>query len=705
MPSPTLKPRKLNFSLGGTTLESIFELVNSTGDDSAQYSPILPSMNENTYKNIFRSVPQLPYIVSSWQSNVGSNDSSVKLDIPDDNNSNTRRRKELIQQRVYDYFYKTQNWKKVEQEVIAMLAREGNAILMFNSENQVIVESKYKFDIKYDGLNHIALYDYKVDGEVIMANLKQGKEVYHIKDPIYAGFSLAPSRLDAAFATILMENKGLRANINLFAGGFIGNTIFSFDKEMYPRLQNEVPDKQGKTFSRRLMDKIQDTIGGLGKAFRGNYIAGLNNVFELGKNNRDSQFMELLTQLTPERLAWAYSMTMPDFGTGGSVTYNNAGTFDDALYDKVGRPLEDVLDRVRNDWVLPQLGRFSTSLYISYNKPEDPNKLKEVDSWRQDWMNNAITLNEYRDFRELPPLPDGDTVMSKFLQSINPAVDVQSTQDQNLQQDQQQNQDQTQQDKKKVQNALMEVFAVKNTPTEQALNSEEYTGSTKKKGFLQRWDKAINKQIDTFLESFSKLDKIENYKVTLPKIETFYAFNVLKNDLLKFADRSIEAFNKDKRIENKIPFAYDEAFGRYPQSVIDFIDQRVEALLKGNDLFDSVDIETSSEIETIIRENISRPVSVIASMIEEAAPEISKHRAELIASTEVANAVEGTQYNLYNDAGFTKKAWQTCHDERVRPAHIDNESEGTIPINEAFQNGNMRAGQDPRCRCTTIYYP
>ena len=81
-----------------------------------------------------------------------------------------------------------------------------------------------------------------------------------------------------------------------------------------------------------------------------------------------------------------------------------------------------------------------------------------------------------------------------------------------------------------------------------------------------------------------------------------------------------------------------------------------------------------------------------------------KHRTETIVRTEKHRA---TSYGTHKSAlfsGFTKKSWHTAGDKRVRDPHRSNASQGEIPIDDAFQNGEEYPSQNTiNCRCRLSY--
>jgi hypothetical protein len=144
----------------------------------------------------------------------------------------------------------------------------------------------------------------------------------------------------------------------------------------------------------------------------------------------------------------------------------------------------------------------------------------------------------------------------------------------------------------------------------------------------------------------------------------------------------------------------------YPQVVIDQIDKFTEAVLKGlPDMFDSVDVETTAQIQNIIKKNINSGAVQIAQIISKALPSFSAARAELIAMTAVAEAVEKTRERIYlTEFPEGTKEWLTTLQD-VCPLCIANERQGKIKITDVFSSGVSAPVAHGRCRCTAIYNP
>ena len=684
------------FRRGDSDIEKYFQVFNYYSDEASKYTPFNPHLlTRQEYHLITNSLAQYPYILSNLQSNIGQNGGSIIVNTSDNNSTNTIQRKELLKKRMYTFLYSKLNWKQLELSIVEYIAREGNAVIMLNSEGNLIVESIFRFKVYYDHQNKIARYAYTINGQEQpeMQNLRHGVDLYHIKDPVATSMPVAPSRLDATYSFILLEQKAIKANIRLFNNGLVGTIILKFLPEVVNKMIKPGKDENGKTWWENFMMKVNDTITGVKNANRVAYIPGLDSVIEAGKSNRESQFKELIQQITPERIAWAYSMNLSDFGSGSNTTYNNAATFDDALFDKFGRPMQLQLAQCINEFILKILYNLpiSDSVYFQYNEPEDPNKILENKDLREDWLAGTITLNEYRDLRGMEPVDGGDTYYQDWVSSMT----APQLQDQT-------NSKNTNQEDKNQGFFLTTLKKYAKTPTERLIDSD----LTKK--FQERLQIALDKQSKAFIDKYKSQDDVNYAKV--PKLESFYAFNVLKKDLLVFAGEGIKEFQKETKSqykdrqfeENKKEDSFD---GEYPQSVLDSVDQRTQMLLKGLGDYKGLDHDLTMTINTVLAENASLGVQALAALLMEKFDKLNSVRAQLIAHNEVANAVEGTRYDMYLDVGYSKKEWQTCNDNRVRQEHLDNEAQGQIGINEDFGNGEKRpADTSINCRCTLLYY-
>ena len=81
----------------------------------------------------------------------------------------------------------------------------------------------------------------------------------------------------------------------------------------------------------------------------------------------------------------------------------------------------------------------------------------------------------------------------------------------------------------------------------------------------------------------------------------------------------------------------------------------------------------------------------------------SEQRAELIARTEVHNALGNGALEGAKAVGMQSKSWLLSNDEGICPQCQANADQKWIPINKPFVSGAMAPGQHPNCRCDAVY--
>lgn len=688
--------RNINYSCQPESLQ----LLNLYSNQYNEYTPLLKGgLNRGLADKLFRTVPELIYVKSKWRANVGANGINIVVNFEKGGEN-----KVSLKKKTYSFLFDFLKWQEVESKCIEMVAMYGNAVVWFDEKNNSFkIKHTEDFNIYFDqksGLKRFALLEHGVE-VAGKQNLYEGKDVVHIKDPAWIASHISPSRLDAVFAPIVLRNNGVRANSRIFDAGFIGSVILKprQDAESNRLLDDKnITGTDGKTNMQRALERVREFFGGVSKANRAGIIPWLEDIKEIGKSNTEMQFTEILRNYVPEQIAWAYSLVLADFGSGNNLTYNNANTFDAALYDKFGRPFEYQLSNLMN-WMLKKSGiSIDFNFYAEYIPPQDPNRLKENEDKRKQWDADLITLNEWREWMGYDPIEGGDVTKTHW----NKEKQENTESKQGFAKDTTVTDTLVKKDKKRLENANTQ-DKIEPSPTENALKSDEYIK------FEERVQKALEKQINEYI-SYTLEKKQINPIVKLKKLESFYDFKTLKRDLLTMAQKGVDLFYSDPFVKAKHnkqkKFADDLVFGEPTKEVLEYFDKRTESLLKGSSEFKSLDVQTSAQIEQIIKENIEKPLEQIMQILTNNIADLTITRAKLIAETETANALEGARWLMYKTE-FTGglKEWFTVNDERVRHSHRNNQSEGKIPIEKAFSSGEMRAGEAPRCRCSVNYYP
>lgn len=142
-----------------------------------------------------------------------------------------------------------------------------------------------------------------------------------------------------------------------------------------------------------------------------------------------------------------------------------------------------------------------------------------------------------------------------------------------------------------------------------------------------------------------------------------------------------------------IPISYE---GPPVQQAIDFARER------GAKLVTQMDEETKRRLANVISKGIEnkRGIPGIQRDLRSTFTDMSRHRSELIARTETANALSTASLDSMKDMGIEGKEWVTAGDDRVSEECQGNEAEGVIPVNQSFSGGVLAPPQHPDCRCT-----
>lgn len=670
--------------------DHLLKVLNPYSDSISQYTPYRGhAFDESTYRKIYQSLEQFGTITASYQSNVGAYSIQVLSNAKDE-------AKNRLEENIQRFLYTSHEWQTIQDEIIEYIVREGNAILMLNEDGKLIVHSHFRFNIYRNPIQKTVEYRLLVDGVESVVGLKDGVDLWHFKDKMFQSYAVAPSRIDLAYAMVLLESKAVKLNTKQFESGWMSNILLQLNERAEQKAMDETKDDKGRTWIQRQMAALNDTLQGWRNAFRPGYVAGLKGIFEVGKSPRDAQFIELL-KLTPQRIAWAYSMTETDFGTGGSSTYNNVSVFNDRLYDLFGAGIEKRIEACWTKYLFPLFGINLGRARVAFRQPPDGNENTERDFWRLAFVDGGLTLNEYREKLQLPAVNGGDEFKQE--QVVNP---VNPTEDPQFKYRNREN--------FTLGDALQNVeFKAKN-PTEKAIASK------KGAAFETRWEKAFKAQIDTFanklteniIKQFIETEDTEELRKYVPKIESSYSFKALNEDLLYFAGVGIERIQKDDRVKTEFSFKQDEKTkvftfdGEYPDEVLEFIEMRTIFLLKGVETYTGIDGETTSLIAKFIRDNAELGEEALIKKLKEKFEEESLGRARTIVRTEIANAVMGTNSLMYEIYGATSKKLLPINDDRSRISHLAS-GNMWVALDKAYQGGFMRAGEQFNCRCDEIH--
>jgi len=112
---------------------------------------------------------------------------------------------------------------------------------------------------------------------------------------------------------------------------------------------------------------------------------------------------------------------------------------------------------------------------------------------------------------------------------------------------------------------------------------------------------------------------------------------------------------------------------------------------------------TQRDLAGVIADAMTNPrrgVPDVGRAIRERFTDMTRERAELIANTEMNNAMSQGTVDRGASMGAKEKEWITVGDDRVSELICEpNGGQGNIPLAKAFQSGHMQPSGHPRCRC------
>jgi len=611
--------------------------------------------------------------------------------------------------KLYTETLKTLEWDEAAEAIILAWigAGGGNALVLFEKNGKIsinnityeklklrvepfLAEGKYRVKV-YPDYNQRQNFKY----EIINYNLTtiqtlDADQVIHARYLDADGdfrFSNSPAIVAARPVNLAFE--GMVASETVYTNGM------NFNKSISPDFSSA---KDVEMF--KVMDGNWDKFVAVLESTRG--VRNRNKdlvgkvplkVDKIGTNNVDMQTIALI-QECEKLMQAAYGVALSNLGFTESANYSTSEQNRENVSELNTNWLTKKLEKLVMNEIMPRM-------FPDYDPTSEPFK-QNYDPSQEDIQirsQNIATFNTYLAAEASQPgvfdISDdllnsiGITKKTKFEEKVNEQESLENSKNQI---------------QKSEENRSLGLFGraaesskKKLTYSEQAWLSPEFNK------FQNKLQLAFKKQLEKFVSKLKTSEKPET--VILPKLETFYSFPVLKKDLTVFSKIMLETMNaKYKKNVQIRADVKSNVFGKFPDSVGEFLDQEAQRLLKGEKEYAGLDGETAAQINQIIADNLSLGSTGIAKLIADQIDEITLERAETIAKTETARAIEITQFILAkNDFGLEYKEWITGTFE-VCPICLDNENQGRIAIDRDFDGGVSCPPQHPNCGCTALYY-
>jgi SPP1 gp7 family putative phage head morphogenesis protein len=227
----------------------------------------------------------------------------------------------------------------------------------------------------------------------------------------------------------------------------------------------------------------------------------------------------------------------------------------------------------------------------------------------------------------------------------------------------------------------------KNTNFEKLTNTKNY------RQFKKNILKALEDQYSPFMKEVTIDDITQSVKADTPGILT-----AVKKKLPSITITGLPKYLKWAATEGG-----QNAFDNLNiKGTFDMTSEDFQAMLgdRTNYLIDSLDSTSTDDLVNLIAQGKSEGMTnaEIADEIQSMFDDMSSARADTIANTEVANAMQTAELSTYADQGITEKIWVTSEDDLVCSDCADLDGE-TIGIEESFSDGEDSPPDHPNCRC------
>ncbi len=216
--------------------------------------------------------------------------------------------------------------------------------------------------------------------------------------------------------------------------------------------------------------------------------------------------------------------------------------------------------------------------------------------------------------------------------------------------------------------------------------------------------KAFKRQID----DIATVDKVEEITRSVKKLKNLNLLVAVAAVWVAFDDTfdgekaAIIAFlvwagnvGGQSGLDKMVP---DTAFNLTNIEIINKLEARADFLAT------VVDTTTQKWVAQTIESGLKQGMSdadIVKYLREEVVAE-AEERADIIAETELAYAINLVEQEAFKRNGIEKKRWVTAEDERVEELCIANETAGVINIDQMYPSGVMTPPQHQRCRCFSV---
>lgn len=471
----------------------------------------------------------------------------------------------------------------------------------------------------------------------------QAEDVIYLYNPDPRNHLIGESLLSSAVRAIDTEVQISEYHANILRNGGKLETIF--------KIKNPLATDQVDKLKEQYRDKYAEAK----KAGEPLFLGGDIDIEKTAMSPSELAYLDTKIS-TLDDIAIATGVPKSILGVTSGETFSNADASIRIFLRETIKPLLDNLVNVLDWRLIPE--KYSLS-YIDPT-PEDQDQKMQLLKTASDV--NALTINEKRQMLGFDPIKGGDEVLVPFnLTSMNTPKDAPT--------------------KQKKSNAKF-VHPLSDLETRDMYRKIVDVRLTRKqrkmlqatesffKGQQSRVIQSLGGEKSLFGEVFNSALEISIAKDTL--------LPVIRDIFKESGQDTMDTFELGK-------FSYTDVMETSIQ-------------LRADMFSESIIATTTDQLQRIFADNADKTRQELVKDIKDLYTNISDGRAQVIARTEVHNAVQDANLFAYKQAGLPIKIWVTVGDARVREEHqaLDGEEK---PIDMPFSNG-LQYPSEPNCRCS-----
>lgn len=452
-----------------------------------------------------------------------------------------------------------------------------------------------------------------------------------------------------------------------------------FDNDAMPAALASVKDS-GPAELTRIRDQLAREHKGTDNSHRIMLTEGDIQMVVPGTMHKDMQFLEQM-RYTREEVAAVFEVSPVLIGDTSQATKENLDGYELQAWMTMVNQVENTVEELNEFYVRPDFGEeYFLVCDFSDVAVLQTDRLREAQVDEIELRSGKVYINELRERDEQQPVPWGDMPV---LPNTMGLLDMRSPEEKTA--------------------AQIEMNAAKpapvvgeNAPPPPRMRTLQENEDAVRHG----WEYRLGRELHAIIAHFEKADARSQRDIEARDVDLFdwdwwarYGDQVMAELAVAYEASLVAANFVDTPLMPTHELAVRWARGRAGElleldgrsNVVSFTRERLRVLVAET-------IEKGDSLRTLknkLRADFA----------------FSDSRADMIARTETASAQSKASIQAYSSNGFEGKEWLTAGDGQVCAACAGNQSQGAIPLHDAFQSGHTEPGAHPRCRCRVLAVP